>query len=372
MAISVAEYRSEHEPMVRAFNQRLSEAGSHWGFYDTSIPAWLPPGLSPKVRRDFYLATDETPAVRGAYCLKRQPFLVNGNALEVASIQGPVSEGLVDQRFGTVALHLIRDMQGREPKLFAWGASERLLSVLRRMRWTALDTPFAMKVVRGNRFLRLNRFLRGSRTVRLASDLLAASHLGTLAFGAAQFGQRILAGGLGGPRANAVEASRFGPWADEIWSKVRSNYDFIAARDSQTMNLLLPQDGWPEASILKMEVGGSIVGWAAVRNTQLKDSPRFGDLRIGSVIDALSLPGCEHAVLMSATRYLERRGVDAIVANFSNPVWNSAFKRCGFLVSDNRRILLISPALAEILGGDQASAKRMHLTPLDGDGPLGL
>lgn len=370
MAIGIVPYGVEHEALVRAFNQRMGAQGTHWGFYDRALPDWLPPGRTPNARRDFYLGVDETPAVRGAYCLKQQRFLIHGDPVDAASIQGPVSEGLIDQRFGSVALHLIRDMQQREPRLFAWGASERLLAVLRRMRWTEFHTPLALRVLRPGRFLRMNRFLRKNRKVGAALDALAVTGGGALAVGLAQFGQRVVAGGLTRPRGKVTEAERFGPWADEVWEAARGSYDFIAVRDSVTMNALLPAEGWPEATILRLEKDGVAIGWAAVRDSQLKNDGRFGDLRVGSIVDSLARPGYEHSVIDAAARHLQRRGVDMVVANYASPVWIDAFRRSGFLVSPNRRILVASPPLADQLVN--RSSHGMHLTPLDGDGPLGL
>ena len=370
MAIAIVPYGVEHEPLVRAFNQRMGERGTHWGFYDTASPGWLAPGQSPNAQRDYYLGVDETPAVRGAYCLKQQQFLIGGEVVQAASIQGPVSEGLIDQRFGTVALHLIRDMQQRQPRLFAWGASERLLGVLRRMRWTEFHTPLALRITKTSRFLRMNRFLRKNRKIGAALDVLAVTGVGTLAVSLAQFGQRVAAGGLLGSRVKVTEVDRFGPWADTVWDAARGRYDFVALRDRATMNALLPIDGWPEAAILRIDQDGVTIGWAAMRDTQLKNDGRFGDLRVGSIIDSLALPGHEHSVIGAAARHLQRRGVDVVVANYASPVWIEAFRRSGFLISPKRRILVASPPLAEQLGA--GSSHGMHLTPLDGDGPLGL
>lgn len=368
MALSILAYAAEHEPLVREFNGRMGAHGTTWGFYDQATPGWLPQGSSPNAWRDFFLALDETPAVRGAYCLKHQLFLARGEPTWAASIQGPVSEGLVDQKFGTVALHLIRDMQQRQARLFAWGASEKLLGVLKRMKWVEVQTPLALHVVNAGRFLRMNRFLRKNRKINAALDLLAATGAGALAIGLGQIAQSLRAGGAGSA-PTVIEAARFGDWADEIWNAARGAYAFIAVRDSATMNALLPAKGWPEAAILRVQRGGTDIGWAAVRATQLKGDGRFGDLRVGSVVDSLAIPGQEPAVLKAATRHLRRAGVDVIVANYASEVWIRAFKAAGFLVSPNRRILVMSPALADAVGSADGG---LHLTPLDGDGPLGL
>lgn len=372
MGLTVTRYEREHEPMVRAFNRRMVQGGTHWVFYDSATPTWLAPADSDLPRRDFFVAVDEEVEVRGAYCLKRQRFISGDEQMVASSIQGPVSEGLVDQRFAAVALHLIRDMQHRHAELFAWGASEKLLGVLKRMKWQSFQTPLAMKVVHGTRFLRGARFLRNNPKVRWAADIAAATGLAGATVALTQATLALVAGGAGLRGAQAVEESRFGAWADEVWEAARSTYDFMAARDSKTMNALLPEEGWPKAMILRIERDGQTIGWAAARDTKMSGSPRFGDLSVGSVIDALAKPGEEAVVLKLVTRHLEHRGVDLIVANFSSPVWVRAFRRCGYLISRNRRTLIVSPSLAKCLGETRGGLQGVHLTPLDGDGPLGL
>ena len=370
MSLHITEYEERHEELVRAFNARMAEAGSDWEFYDRARPTWLAPKGNETPHRRFFLAIEDDRNVRGAYCLKSQDFLLPDRRLSAASIQGPVSEGLVDPRFGATALHLIRDMQNREPALFAWGASERLLGVLSRLKWKSYATPLCMRVVNASRFLQENRFLSSAPKFHRASRLLRAVRLERLGFSIVQTAAQVAAGGRPSSARSIVER-RFGAWADLVWEAVKGSYRFIAVRDSRTMNRLLPESGWPEAEILRIERDGATIGWAAVRCSTLLDDARFGDLRVGSVIDALALPGCEGSILRAATAHLELQKAEVIVANFSSGVWLDGFRRCGFLVSQSRRTLVASPTLVSQIGEDAASAD-MHLTPLDGDGPLGL
>src|SRR5262249_26206947 len=147
---------------VREFNARMAAAGSSWAFYDHATPAWAPPGAAPDVGRNFYLALDDAGAVRAGYVLKTEPFLLRGKPFAVASIQGPVSEGLVDPAYGALAFHLIRDMEDRSPGLFSWGASDRLDGLLARLGFSQFSMPFQLRILRAGRFLRRNAFLRKS------------------------------------------------------------------------------------------------------------------------------------------------------------------------------------------------------------------
>ena len=49
MAIEVVPYAPEQIPAVHAFNARLRDGGSDWGFYEKCEPDWIPPRPDQKV-----------------------------------------------------------------------------------------------------------------------------------------------------------------------------------------------------------------------------------------------------------------------------------------------------------------------------------
>ena len=146
-------------------------------------------------------------------------------------------------------------------------------------------------MLRPARFLHRNGYLRTTPLRRLGLDVLAASGLGFL-------GLRGLHAALGGrgERSEPAEAEtvpEFGAWADAVWERCRERYAVIAVRDAKMQNVLLPASGWPPGIRLRIRRGGEVLGWAVVMDTAMSNDHRFGDLRVGSVVDALALP--EHA-----------------------------------------------------------------------------
>jgi hypothetical protein len=372
MAASIVHYETIHEPLVHAFNARLSSGGSRWRFYESASLDWLATGQSENAQRQCFVAIDEGGDVRGAYCLKSQTFLIGGQPLKIANVQGPISEGVVNKRYAMLALHMLRDITRREPAVFLWGGSAVLSGMLVSLAWKPLQGPLLIRILRVNRFLRLNRFLRSSRKVEMALDVLAATGLGEIAIHLTQFCQRALKARYPSDSVRATEVARFGTWADDLWESGSPEYEMIAVRDSKTMNALLPSTGWPESVIVRVDDGDEVIGWAAVRDTQFKDDARFGNLRVGSIIDSLARPGRETCVVCAATTFLERRQIDIIVTNYTHAKWIAAFQSRGFFAIRNRRSFTVSPALYEKMGSGQIDAGSVHLTPLDGDGPHGL
>jgi hypothetical protein len=230
----------------------------------------------------------------------------------------------------------------------------------------------ATRVFRGGRVARGLPQLRDRANLRPILGLLAATGLADLGAALAHGALAIRAGGLGGRRLKTVEVEEFGPWADLVWAASAAGYGLIARRDAEAMNVMLPDGRWPNAQILRIEADGHVVGWAAIKDTRFENDSRFGDLRVGTIVDSLAEPGQEAAVIAAATDYLRRRGVDLAISIYSHRTWLNGFAAAGYLIQPDRRPVYMSPAFAEMALADATNLDAAHLTPLDGDGPHGF
>ncbi|HSV69346.1 MAG TPA: hypothetical protein VLI72_04490 [Methylibium sp.] len=373
MAIQIVPHESRFSDAVEAFNQRMRAGGSPWGFYVDPAPHWIPKHPGATVWREYHVAVDDDGSVRGAFALKPQDWWVRGEIRVITDWQGPFSEGSVDPRFNTLGLRMMRDMLKKRPELYSWGHGgneQPVVQMLQKMGWAMHETHFALQIVDAGRFLRLNRLLRGSAARRAALDLLALTGLGAAAIHGVQAWRRLRAGRPS--RAAAHEVPAFGPWADDLWRACRDDYAAIAVRDAASMNALLPIGGWPPVMRLKVEEAGRILGWAVVMDTRMQGDPRFGDLRVGSIVDTLAKPCDAGAVAASAMRFLRDRGVDVIVSNQAHPEWIRALADNGCLVFENRRLFAASPALRALFEPFDVTVRGLHMTNLDGHGPMSL
>src|SRR5215471_7108902 len=96
--IRVAPFTDQPVEAIRAFNQRI--AASHQELPETPTPKWMP-------EMSVFLAT-EGDAVRGGYILRRQRFWAGGREHSVSHYRLPLSEGVVDRRYATLGLRLVR------------------------------------------------------------------------------------------------------------------------------------------------------------------------------------------------------------------------------------------------------------------------
>ncbi len=373
MTIQIVPHAPEHSREVTAFNERLARGGSRWSFYDDPVPEWIARRPGQTVWREYHLAVEDGQAVRGAFALKPQPWLVRREIHTVADWQGPFSEGSVDGKYAALGLRMLRDMQKKFPLLYSWGHGgddQPVVQMLLKMGWVMHHTPFCLLVLRPTRFLRLNRLLRSSSWRRLVLDLGARSGLGWL-------GLKLLHAALRARHreqfgASATEVPSFGPWADELWARCKDRYTAIALRDAASMNVLAPAAGWPPVIRLKVDRAGRSIGWALVMDTAMQGDARFGDLRTGSIVDCLADPQDAGEVVFAATRFLRQRGVDIIVSNQAHPGWALGFAQNGYAVLPNKRMFAPSPALRALLEPFDETAKGLHLTNMDGHGPMAL
>ena len=124
----------------------------------------------------------------------------------------------------------------------------------------------------------------------------------------------------------------------------------------------------PETHLTRivMKCNGTAIGWAVVGERR-KDT-KYGNMRVGSVVDCFALPGELFSVVRCATQTLERQGFDLILSNQSHPAWGEAFKNAGYLPGPSNFIFAASKKLAQLLAPFEEVRAKMHLTRADGDG----
>jgi len=371
MAILIQPYRPEHEPAVAEFNQRLRQAGEdeNMVFYRWAEPRWLPRSAESRIYNEFFVAVDGG-TVRGGYALKTQDFLLpDGQIRSIGYYHHPLSEGIVNKAHAMVGALLLRDAMQRAPLLYCLGMGgyeNPLPQMLVRLGWSHCLVPFFFRVVNPTRFLRNIQTLRSSASRRLLMDLAAYSGVGWA-------GSRLLQAycALRAPRSQAAECCEVASFEDDsgsvqsLWEQARQTCSFTAVRDAESLRILYPASQTLLTRII-MERNGAAIGWAVVG--ERRRDTKYGDLRVGSVVDCFALPGKCFSVVRGATKTLERQGFDLILSNQSHRGWSEAFQAAGYLPGPSNFIFAASKKLAELLAPFEEVRPRMHLTRADGDG----
>jgi hypothetical protein len=368
---SVVAQTREETDSVLAFNDRMRAANAPADFLlpdrpNNSHTLGAPPQA---IERTKFVVLDGDDEVRGGFLLMAQPGWLNGDVVEVANYQAPLSEGIADPRYGMVGMHMLRYVQKHWPFAFVvgMGGIERPLPrLLRAAGWQLRPVPFLFHVVHASRVLRELRVLQQRTPLRLAARAGAMTGAGTLGVAALQHRAWRSVAGARSVRIDRVE--RWDEWADMLWTRTRGTTVFSVVRDCATLDSLYPLDD-PKYLAYVARRGDEVVGWAVALNTQMREHNHFGNLRVATVLDVAALADAEAAVAAHVRRALAEDGADIVVTNQSHERWVEAFRRAGFLAGPSNYLFAMSKLLSQSVG-DRFG--RIHVTRGDGDGRIHL
>ena len=167
----------------------------------------------------------------------------------------------------------------------------------------------------------------------------------------------------------SMEMEVFDQDLDSIWENTKQYNLFTAVRNYEYLKILYSDKRFIK---LKFFDNNKIVGWSISLCTQLSDHKYFGCMKLGSIVDCLSLKGYEESIICQTSKLLKHKGVDLIVSNQSHIFWKSAFKVNSFINGPSNYIFALSKILSDKLMKDKKFEDYTHLTRGDGDGPINL
>ena len=147
--------------------------------------------------------------------------------------------------------------------------------------------------------------------------------------------------------------------------EAKSSCAITAVRDNNALQRLYPATD-NHFTRLKIRRGGKDIGWAVVG--ERRKDPKYGSLRVGSIVDCWAAPDDAPAIVDAAAGELEQLGMDLIVSNQSHQAWCQALEAAGFLKAQSNFILAVSKQLAGLAQPFDQMKPRFHFTRADGDG----
>ncbi|HLJ50803.1 MAG TPA: hypothetical protein VKU01_32555 [Bryobacteraceae bacterium] len=352
-------------PSVRAFNERVSTRGVT-PFPEEPVSQWLPKRLGCAIYEEPFVAIEDG-QVRGGYILIQQEASIGGQITSIGGLRLPISEALVNPKYGLLPARLVLDAQRRQPLLFGMGMGGEQTPVARLLgglKFQLRRVPFYFKINHAARFLTGSTILKP-----WLARLLLYSGVGWAGTHALSFSLAKPHGAV--RKVIAREIGAFDDWADRLWEANHAQYSFVAVRNSSTLNALYPP---ADKRFIRLQVkhGRRIAGWALLLDLHLTDHPRFGNLRAGQIVDCFAAPDDAQHVIRAASQYLENRGVDFVRSHQSHPSWRRALQLSGFFPGRSYFLFGASPALGSLLARVDPNNSGVHLNRGDGDGPLYL
>jgi hypothetical protein len=158
-----------------------------------------------------------------------------------------------------------------------------------------------------------------------------------------------------------------GDWADEVWAGFAPTVRFAVQRDSEVLRELYPT-GASRWRIYRITSGALTVGWSVSLLKPMENSPYFGNLIVGSLLDCAALPGHFETVAALTDRALGDEGADLVITNQTLTPCKSAFAAAGFRSGTSRFLLAMSPELTKTLSKTPVADGMIHINRGDGDG----
>jgi hypothetical protein len=235
-----------------------------------------------------------------------------------------------------------------------------------------VPVPFFFHVHRPSRFLREMPVLRSSPARRLLVGATAITGAGFLGVRIGSGVRTLVRRGMRRVRKLDVTLlESWGRWATDLWERTHAANSLAVVRDEASLRVLYPPVG-DRTRCYRVADGDQTVGWFVLLATQMQDSDYFGNLYVGTVLDAQAIAGFERHVLAAARRTLYSLDVDLSVTNQLHVTWQRACEDNGYWRGPSNFLFAVSPALLTAAGPGGDVLARIHLTRGDGDGRIHL
>jgi hypothetical protein len=367
VSLEIRPYRAEDVPAVKRFNDRLAKAGVDFQFPEAHVSTSFPPREGRQITQDQYVAVDKSGEVRAGYLLKNETYLCGDARVVVSNYQLPLSEGIADKKWAMAGVQILTDALKRTPHIYClgMGGTERPLPrMLARFGWDVVKVPFFFKVLNGRAFAREIRAMGP----KFELVLKAARYTGVASLGASLWNLAWGLRSLGGRRLRPELVEDFPAEIDAVSAEALKDSSCAAVRTVKSLAERFPKWDRRFLRVIFKTDQGRIVAWCLLTYSKLKDHKQFGDMRLGALVDGLSLPGYEQAVVRASVKILSQKGADLVVSNQTHRAWKHALARTGFLQGPSNFALARSPSFAK-LGADLSQT---YFNRGDGDGPINL
>jgi hypothetical protein len=365
-----AEFRFAHASdsgALQRFSARLSNTVfAPWPLARVPLPGADSLDDSFPVRRRRLIAECEG-EIRAIQNFYEHELYIEGQPHQFIWPTAPLAEGVIDPKYTSLGVALLRHSLALQPLHMAFGAlaADKVLArVFKVLRWDSARISMWAYPIHVARICGSVPRLRSTWPRAFAMSLARCSG----AAGVASTLLRARRSFLRWPDLQVQEVEAFGEWADLTWSAALNEYRALTRRDTMTLNRLYRR-GDKRITRLRVQKSGRDIGWIIVAVRDFHNDPTFGSIRLALLVDGLA--GAAHSiqVMRVALEFAATSGADLCLGYWSHQAWKAAAKRLGFFEMPSSATLYVSPAARSLMLTEERPLEVVHLTRGDCDGP---
>ncbi len=320
-----------------------------------------------------YVLFENESSIKGGYSLKNQLFKINNSFLKIGFYCNPVSAGLFNKKYNICGLLLLNDAQKRSPDIFCLGMGSyqnSLPKLLKGLGWPFKTIPFYFKIYKPFNFLKNIMYLKNNKINYFILSFLNYSGIGWFFIKLLNFFMYLFYFNFKNKIDIQVnQVNEFDGSVKSLWEKINQFYYFSAVRNEIYLNSLYSNNKFIKLIFLQ---DNKVIGWSISLCTELNNHKQFGSMKLGSIVDCLSLKNYESIVIEKTSEILKKKNVDLIVSNQSHIFWRKAFTKNSFIRGPSNFIFSPSNDLSKKLNKNINNNDFFHITRADGDGPINL
>tara|TARA_B100001059_G_C17820463_1_gene577929 strand:- start:558 stop:1631 length:1074 start_codon:yes stop_codon:yes gene_type:complete len=348
------EFKESYSKLLRDFNERIKNTNlnfphpNNWFFKKKGI-----------INNDYFIVVENNKFIRAVVAIKNQQYLINGKEINFKDIQLPISESIIDRKFlfqnlffFSKIVNLSSNMHG----LGMGGLNEPLPKILSKLNFKKHLIPFFIFPISIKKTLYI--YLKRKKNNFPSHILEILSPIDFCYKFLINFSQNI---------SNEIRREEFNLFAqkdDELWDKVKCNFDLISVKNKINLNLVYNSKRF---DLLKIRIyeNKEYLGWIVLKITKHKNSNHFFDSKTCTVVDMLCKKIHYNILVKEIKKISLKHNCDVILVNSTNVDFNINLKN-NFFININSNFGFVFKSSENI------NINKSWITRGDGDGPINL
>ena len=345
------EFKENYSKLLEDFNERIKNTNvnfphpKNWFFKKKDI-----------INNDYFIVVENNKFIRAVVAIKNQQYLINGKEINFKDIQQPISESIIDKKFliqNLVFFNKIINLSVNMHGLGMGGLNEPLPKILSKLKFNKYLIPFFIFPISVKKTLYI--YLKRKKINFPLKILEILSPIDFFYKFLINFFQN---------KITQEEFNLFDKKDDELWDKVKLNFDLISFKNKINLNLVYNSKRF---DLLKIRIykNKNYLGWIVLKITKHNNSNHFFDSKTCTIVDMLCEKIHYNILIKEIKKISLKYNCDVILVNSTYFDFNIKLKN-NFFINFNSNFGFVYKTF------ETFNIHKSWITRGDGDGPINL